>query len=751
MDQPESGSMGPPAGRRRGRKRSHDGSIARSSSKTNDANTERSENANDNEQDQQQQEAAAAHFPSPAQTPKRSQKRVRFSFPPDMGRAHSGTTGLTPALTRTFLRADEEEGPQTPSRRARQRPASLTLPDPVVDPIIPSPNRIRVQFTPLRQILDPRTRRHLWRTGLSVEMNTIHEENKGIKKAEAQIKALSEELAKYKSSQPNTPTDSPVDPQNQNLADNFDTIPVEDDTLDESILMSDSPAFRRHYQATPESDDSWAADMSPQTPAAESGVQVQILGEHSMDYIQDLSDDLSAARKEKQDLFNEWRKLNTETTGPDTQVESSPDSPPADFMKQIVPTLESAMKQASDANQAIEMTHSELSKMGFSGDSINDVLSQMRESIHSARMELETLIPGETTAGLYDGKATLEALVMRMKHSYSIFINERNHARSLQESHRALQNQFNQTLEKLEVERARARRSEEFADSSAEDLLHIRMSIQKLEAEAADQVTTIERFNQALNKYHEESKNYEAIIAQLEEQKEVEGRISAVQIADLEAQISKKSSIMLEENSTLTQSVKDKDIRINDLVARVQVLEADNARLVDELAKHEHEIGTLNARHSQVSTALQSATMDLEKAQRINEILESQCQQEAASRDRVEQWFATVMDEGKKVLRAEHGGTQGRRTRINELLSDGLNSEPSLPENSPSKAVRGSLFENVRVGRGKDKRFLEVDSDTLGRDSGIGTDHGSLEGEAVALSDVEEEPTVDDREGSSNP
>jgi hypothetical protein len=141
--------------------------------------------------------------------------------------------------------------------------------------------------------------------------------------------------------------------------------------------------------------------------------------------------------------------------------------------------------------------------------------------------------------------------------------------------------------------------------------------------------------------------------------------------------------------------------------------------------------------------------MDLENARRINTLLESQHKQEAEARDKLENWLANVFENGKQFLRAEHYGAQARRTNMNRLLSDTVSSEPDLPENSPSKTARGSLFGNVRVGRGKDQSTLQMHnlrSDTLGGDSAIGmsTDDGPMEEASIGLLNEDEDVEIPD-------
>ncbi|OKL56608.1 hypothetical protein UA08_08149 [Talaromyces atroroseus] len=746
---------------RSGRKRNRTASADPSSSSpdTNDATTERSETLDDDndgqgQQQQQQppppQETGPSQLPSPDQTPKRA-KRVRFSEPvlaiPSRSGSLSGATGLTPTFMRTSIDAgqsqeneeeEEEEESQTPSRRNRRRSAPSTVPGTtLIDPVRTNPTH--VQYYPMRQILDGRVARRLWRSGLSEEQNAIErekkDEKKSLQKARAQIEALERKVEFYESAQANT----------NDISDNFDTILVGDDsTVDDSVFVSESPVLNnRHREEEQRGTEPPGLDhveaspptTSPKTPTADSSVQVDIQEEDcfASEEHQLMSAELSAARKEKQDLFNEWRKLKTGQSElePNVTPNESPDSPPPDFMKQIVPAMASAIQRASSADQALEMVRGQLSNMGFSGANVDELLSQLRESIRSARLELESVLPGETPAGLIDGKSTFEALVKILKQSSGALLTERKHTKWLSDCNKALKNQFDKTLETLESERLRGKRYEEYTDASAEDMLHVRMRIQELEAELAEQAITIERQNQALKHYYEEGKNFEAIIEKLEDEKRADGEISASRVAELQAQLAKKSDIALEQaqgNSVLGNYVESEEYSTNDLVDMVKRLEANNARLLDELAKQEREIENLNARFSQESASLQSAVMELK---RKNELLVSQRKEEAEFRDGMEQFFANWMEQGKKFLRTQHWSARARR----EKLGNGSNSADLRPlANSPTKAIRDG-WSNVRLGRGKDCRTLitgDPERGARGRDSGIDLlDDSSLDPGAV--------------------
>lgn len=115
-------------------------------------------------------------------TPRKPKKKVRFSDPgPQVQSGHGeSSTGLTPALMRTSFDNRESanaQGPSTPSRPCRRStPIPPSRWQHGYSPIDES-QRV-VQFTPLRQMLDQRTRRRIQRAGLSDEINQIQREKR---------------------------------------------------------------------------------------------------------------------------------------------------------------------------------------------------------------------------------------------------------------------------------------------------------------------------------------------------------------------------------------------------------------------------------------------------------------------------------------------------------------------------------------------------------------------------------------------
>ncbi|KAI4249031.1 MAG: hypothetical protein LQ352_005752 [Teloschistes flavicans] len=138
--------------------------------------------------DQVTEDSTAEHGPyEQPKTPRRRDKRLRFSEP-IIQNIDDSSTGLTPALNRTKLISQQS------IKKAKQRPslpAQLGL-----TAGISSTSPIEIQFTPLRQAIDPRMMRRLKRNHMGEEINKVYAEKQKSKlDLQQQIEELRGELA----------------------------------------------------------------------------------------------------------------------------------------------------------------------------------------------------------------------------------------------------------------------------------------------------------------------------------------------------------------------------------------------------------------------------------------------------------------------------------------------------------------------------------------------------------------------------
>lgn len=138
-----------------------------------------------------------------AKTPSKPKKRVRFSDPGPETESAFSSTGLTPYLSNThFAPRERESSPTRRPKRAATGPKRLSLParlstslpSPSLSPS-PGPLSGEIQFAPLRQLLDNRSKRRLRRNNLSEEINDIEAEKKSGAQLRHEITSLKDQLA----------------------------------------------------------------------------------------------------------------------------------------------------------------------------------------------------------------------------------------------------------------------------------------------------------------------------------------------------------------------------------------------------------------------------------------------------------------------------------------------------------------------------------------------------------------------------
>ncbi|KAJ5093170.1 hypothetical protein N7456_009031 [Penicillium angulare] len=696
-----------------------------------------------------------------ASTPKRSRKRVRFSDPGPLLHDNAfGSTGLTPAMQRTSFDAGfSRAGECTPTRKGRRRSAPTPRYRRSFDSVGPfdeGPSERIVQFTPLRQILDTRTQRRIRRIGLSDEINSIQREKRETATFEKTLAtllrerdALQQELdsMKQRSDSPEERLPSyescwmsprvqtrALEEQTTILRDDISTASSrgvneprsptnnDDDTFmisESAILTSDSPVFRSqsnvrlpspdHLALLDQSTNGWAEDTDT----------------HALNF------DLETARNAKKDLFDSCRsQISLFENSELGEVLQNP-SPPPDFFDNILSTLTDALSRASDATKTLEGISKDCSTLGFSGTNIDDIISEMRSEFRSARIELERTVPGETAdAALEDGKATLNALVKRVKSLAKELRSERNYHHGSLGREKALRGQFDNLLYRYESAAEKINTLEDSITTSASDMMHTRMRMQDLESEDQEKAVGIDRLNTALDKYHDDVKGLEELVNKMEDENvaikaKYRQQISALrkQVAHEREQKSAIESSIAEYESRirkLEETVERSQIRSCDLTAEMEALEKEYERTIEmkaqeQLQQHEQETGTLNVRISELTTSLEEARAEARRLRQVTSGFEEQLKMELEARDELlDKWAAEQVRSFAHMKEAVND--ERRRAKVRaanwELKSDDVMSDgTTVPSSAPITPVSMNRFVDVEVGRGKDRRRI---------DSGVG-------------------------------
>ena len=521
------------------------------------------------------------------------------------------------------------------------------------------------------------------------------------------------------------PTDS--------IEDSRDAFMIDETNMEgQTILVSNSPEMRgiSEHHTVPEdlpllTNDQRSCDASTQAHFPE---------QSNEDEAATLSLDLEAARKEKRDLFDACRTQSPAFNGTTLGDRLRDPTPPSDFLSQIAPALAAVAARALDAARTLDCVREELSTLGFPGTNVKEIISDLRSRFHSARLELEHLVPGETAdASLGDGDATLSALVKRIELLVKSLEWERQtHAGTLGRE-KALKGQFDAMLARYESASQKIRHLEETISSSAEDMLHTRMRMRELEQEGEEQSIGIDRLNSALTKYREEVRSLEAIVTDLEDENVKCKELHHQEVSRLQEKITKGeetrhnaelSALKHEARIAELEGILEQSrIRACDMTAHAECLEKEcqaatqsaEQAASDQLRRHEQEIGAMNVRVSELSTSLDAARSDLEKVRRGNTGLEEQLQLEVDARNNLmDKWvgdqtrsFAYMKD----AVRTNRRSAKVRAANW-EMKSDDIQSDNTTPAASePITPVSMTSHVDVEVGRGKHRRRL---------DSGIG-------------------------------
>jgi len=662
------------------------------------------------------------------------------------------------------------DGDRSPSRKVRRRSAPAPRLRRSFDPIEPFDDTCServMQFTPIRQILDSRTQRRIRRIGLSDEINHIEREKRQTSNLEKTIESLLQERDSLKNElnamkqRHEIPEDelpsyesfwmSPhlrireLEHETSRLRDEISVTSLrshEESSLsasnegetfllnDSAIIVSDSPEFRAVRDCHSPVPFSLMMSDPPNTDVS---TQTQALESIEDSDIQDLTLDLEAARREKKELFNACRSHISAFENSEMKDIFLRSSPPPDFFDNVIDILTTALSRASDATQALEGIRLECSSLGFSGLSADDVLSDMKSHFRSARLELERSIPGETPNGLEDGKATLSALVKRVKSLANDLRAERKHHCGSLGREKALRGQFDNLLHRYEAAANKIGKLEDSIASSAGDMLHTRMRMQDLENEQKEKSIGIDRLNAALDKYHEDVKSLEELVGRLEDENRVAKEEHAQQISNLEKQVDckRKQRSAIETSASeyesrirqLEETVEGNRIRACSLMAEVESLEKEHERALqalerkgsEQLQQHEEDIGTLNVRVSELTTSLEESRSEAQRLRQMNEGLEDQLQAEIDARDELLDKWATEQARSFAFMK-ECVGSERRRAKVRaanwELRSDDLMSDGTTVMGSePITPVSMTRFVDVEMGRGKNRRRM---------DSGIG-------------------------------
>ena len=732
-----------------------------------------------------------------SKTPSRlqSKKRVRFSEPGP----GAESTGLTPAIHRTSF--------NTPSRR-HSAPLGSPYPYPPTGTIQFTPLRQVIDDRLKRRIKrdglseEQNNVEEEWRSRIRLEkelqakedtLGKLRKEFEALRsqsqqseqwKDDSRPSEIEEELSRLKESMtrgqsPSTATApggmdwEDIPRPSRHSASDGDVDDGATILIGEGSFPSQATIDPRSHSEKATADTGTSANLSD--PAADAELLAMAL-------------DLESARREKRVLFRDVNHNPSFSAVPDMDFADTPSrrnnssfsttslpSPPADFMHNLSKTLAASKARAEDAELALHTFTVELKTLGFPGAEPDAIMSEIEAQFKTARLELERTIPGETVPG-FENAMLLQELVKKIKSLLSRVHDRESELRSMYEQQHTLRGNFEHSLVSGDKAREKIKDLETVLDQSAEEMLRLRMKVQGMEKEDAEKERTINSLIGALDRYRADVARLEQLVTTLESERSTQDEAArqAMQahmdeaVADLECKVAaeekgrraaeQEAVARLQRIKDLQTILEDAERTSMDLQLQMQALtsekDEENSRLTDQNSKitelHSQQLGALNSRISQLSTALDSANGEVKKLTIIKSRLESrreaELEQAQADLEGLEASAVKAMESAlvRGVTKMHESSRsllrQAKIRKANSEIEDeredaafGSDAGGSSAPMTPVSLVR---FVDVEVGRGVEgKREGRSKQRSANRDSGI------------ALSDLSEDQFERDDEG----
>ncbi|KIW17415.1 hypothetical protein PV08_04609 [Exophiala spinifera] len=627
-------------------------------------------------------------------------KKLRFSDSVLL----EGSTGLTPAVGKASLK--------TPKLRRASTPAVTRHQD-----------HDEVQFHPYTDCLTPRTVRQVRRHGLSETMNQYYADLKANKKLVHQLELKNNEIRKLKAELAEAQHRNDPAEELSSSQIRINEMEAEIEQLQQSFSNAggDDDAF-------PIFEDETAGDNNL----------------HSDAFDPLMESDLETARQAKQSLFTSFRSVSNDTLQFDDSpirqtIQSQLSSPPKNH-QHLSKELAAATNRAEDAELALKALDLEIKSLGFSprdyDDDPADCVATIKQHFFDMRVELERIIPGETIASFENARLIPEALA-KLKLVADRVREREAELKSMRDERRCLKGNFDHAIIRAQEASNRIKELEETIDKNAEEMLEIRMRSQALEREARDHAANNQRLIVQIESYRLEVKKMEDLFEKTEAEhaatlQEIHAATTQ-HLSDMDAKVSaetrgrraaEESAVerlrkINDLESALTSARQQADIAQQHLSRLEQDLESSRYAHTNSNKTHQEEIGGLNSRISNLSTALASADAEIEKLKHLNVKLEDRYQAEIQHASRaVDQMSTEFTRAAAKFVEQRKSYIRGATVRNAnwQIESDDLVSDPILPM-TPASVVRfsspeyGPVYDgddhipgSVEIGRGKAKK-----------------------------------------------
>ena len=650
-------------------------------------------------------------------TIRRASKRVRFSagdVPSVTSINLASTTGLTPAVGRATLQTPKSKRPVTPARTAAEELSSS-----------PAPDTEYVQFTPLRQALDERCKRRIRRNHLSEEVNDYEADKRTNAQLRKELKEKNTELQRLQTgldaAKTSTKTQRASTAEIAAAQSRVAEVEEELNTLRRSFGLSET---------LPQTEETW--DHIPRTgngPNSEGGDTILIYEDDVDPYVeqnkdaqpnpQDQADaalmglELESARKAKQSMLSSFSRTNRSFTidldfadSPSkpqetTTTSTAPPTTPRTLHLHLSKQLKATISRAEDAELALTALEGEVRALGFTSTpstSVSGSLTALADHFRSIRLELERLMPGETTISLSDNAELFPELMRKMTSLISSLHSREVELKSLRNQERSLKGNFDHALLAADKAGAKIKDLEKALDQMAEESMETRMRAQESQRQRDESTKDNEKLQVALEKYRGEIKRLEDLIEKTEGEHQIamqqvkeESSSAWERVDEMEAKVSAEETGRRKAEESAVSRLK----RIQDLEAALQEARESAEKVQEGLTtaenQHAEEKGAFNARISGFPTALASANAEVDKLRQTNMRLEQQYRTEVAQGEQtVRRMHEELIKAATRITEAGKGYRRGSKVRMAnwELESDDVDVDARGMPMTPVSVVR---------------------------------------------------------------
>jgi chromosome segregation ATPase len=220
--------------------------------------------------------------------------------------------------------------------------------------------------------------------------------------------------------------------------------------------------------------------------------------------------------------------------------------------------------------------------------------------LYQARMELERMLPGETTLSLFppadaDCAPLLSAILRHLRTSLATIQTTRSSLRACEEQQSNLRNNFEKALANLEATRESHATLLKGAQAGAEKYAQARAQIAALESDLTQAETSVTRLRGALKSYREEAKSMENMIVRLEDESNTKLRTLKNEMSDT---IAKLQDSVVEE----TRGRREAEEHYDALFLQIRVLQHSERELKDTVSEKQHIIRLLEEEIADLKT-----------------------------------------------------------------------------------------------------------------------------------------------------